>query len=430
MAEYSILVVEDEHTLRRLLEYKLGKQFRVRSAENGIEALRLLDEEVPDLIISDIMMPKMDGFTLQAAVQERPETRATPFIFLTAKADEGSQLKGRRTGVDDYITKPFDIDQLTSRVQRLLERTKIFRNQLDARIGEDFSRKLMPKSLPNVEGYRTIFYNQPREHGGGDIFDWTEIRPGTYFITVGDVMGKGLQAKFYAFSFLGYIRSTLHTMMKSTESPAELIRRVNQTLIDDPPLEDTFASLLVMRWEPAKNELVYANAGHCRPVVSRPGGADIATYSDIILGLDYAAEFKDTLLQLEPGSSVVAYTDGILEQVMSNGEQLGEEGLIERVSGVAGTDEPVDNMLHDVLRNSQQPSFADDVLVFWLERLATVPDAPSNVDLEPGYNAYREQTPLEPVEYSASRNRPGRVPSPNERSAPKWFSPFKDIRDQ
>ncbi len=88
---HKILIVEDEHTLRRLLEYKLSKQFNVRTAENGVEALKLLDSELPDLIISDIMMPKMDGFTLQATIQEKPETRAIPFIFLTAKW----QLSGR-----------------------------------------------------------------------------------------------------------------------------------------------------------------------------------------------------------------------------------------------------------------------------------------------------------------------------------------------
>jgi len=468
MAEYSVLVVEDEHTLRRLLEYKLGKQFRVTTAENGIEALKILDQELPDLIISDIMMPKMDGFTLQAAIQDREETRAIPFIFLTAKADEGSQLKGRRTGVDDYITKPFDIDQLISRVQRLLERTKIFKTQLDARIGEDFSKKLMPKSLPNVENYRTIFYNQPREHGGGDIFDWTEIRPGTYFITVGDVMGKGLQAKFYAFSFLGYIRSTLHTMMKLTESPAELIKRVNQILIDDPPLEDTFASLLVMRWEPAKNQLVYANAGHCRPILLGPDGADVATYSDIILGLDYAAEFKDTMLTLSPGSAVISYTDGILEQVMKNGEQLGEEGIIEHLMAVAGSKEPVEDMLHNVLRNSKAEGFGDDVLVFWLQRKAdqakeeNLPDArPESIDREPAPraaeipdtgagtnlpaddvsvdeagvmgNAPQQQgEPTQDDSGNGERVNPARTErgaSEQEDSLPRWYSPFNDASE-
>ena len=146
MAQHSSLIVEDEHTLRRLLEYRLGKQYDVRTASNGEEAIERVNEELPNLIISDIMMPKMDGFALQAALQERQDTRAIPFIFLTAKADETSLLKGRRTGVDDYITKPFDIDQLLSRVDRLLDRTAMFQNQLDAKIGHDFSQKLMPKN--------------------------------------------------------------------------------------------------------------------------------------------------------------------------------------------------------------------------------------------------------------------------------------------
>ena len=314
MAQHSILIVEDEHTLRRLLEYRLGKQYDVRTASNSEEAIERVNEELPNLIISDIMMPKMDGFALQAALQERQDTRAIPFIFLTAKADETSLLKGRRTGVDDYITKPFDIDQLLSRVDRLLDRTAMFQNQLDAKIGHDFSQKLMPKKLPDVPGYRAWFHTSPREHGGGDIFDWTQPRPGTYFITIGDVMGKGLQAKFYAFSFLGYIRSTLHTMLQTTDSPAELMKRVNQVLMDDPPLEDTFASLLLLRWEPERNLITYANAGHCRPVLIGPRGPEIVTYSDMILGLDEDAEFKDTSIIMQPGSALVSYTDGLLEQ--------------------------------------------------------------------------------------------------------------------
>jgi phosphoserine phosphatase RsbU/P len=270
MAKHSILVVEDEHTLRRLLEYRLSKQYAVRTAANGEEALERVNETLPDLIISDIMMPKMDGFALQASLQQEKDTRAIPFIFLTAKADESSRLRGMRTGVDDYITKPFDIEQLLSRIERLLERTKIFQTQLDARIGKDFSQKLMPKKLPVVDGYRTFFHNSPREHGGGDLFDWTEAEPGTFFITIGDVMGKGLQAKFYAFSFLSYVRGTLHAMLRETSSPADLMMRVNQLLMQDEVMEETFASLLLMKWEPAKNLVTYANAGHCRPALITP----------------------------------------------------------------------------------------------------------------------------------------------------------------
>ncbi|MBO6575230.1 MAG: SpoIIE family protein phosphatase [Rhodothermales bacterium] len=389
MAQHSILVVEDEHTLRRLLEYRLSKLYRVRTAANGEEALERVREELPDLVVSDIMMPRMDGFALQAELQKERETRAIPFIFLTAKADEQSRLKGRRTGVDDYITKPFDIDALLTRIERLLERTALFQTQLDARIGQDFSQKLMPKKLPSVEGYASHFFNSPKEHGGGDLFDWTEPEPGTYYITIGDVMGKGLQAKFYAFSFLGYVRSTLHGMLRETRSPALLMQRVNQVLMDDPTMEETFASLLLVRWEPAKHALTYANAGHCRPLIVTPTQAEVVPYSDIILGLDPTAEFTDTTIELKPNSAFVAYTDGLAEQEMSSGTQLGEGGLMDVIPTVFNEQAPIDTLLERILAGSASNEFADDILVFWLQRQAAA-----------------------------------------QRQTPRWFSPFSDQADR
>ncbi len=367
-AEHSILVVEDEHTLRRLLEYRLGKQYDVRTASNGEEALERIEERIPDLIISDIMMPKMDGFALQNAVQEQMETKAIPFIFLTAKADEQSRMKGMRTGVDDYITKPFDIEQLLIRVERLLERTKVFQTQLDARIGQDFSQKLMPKKLPEVPNYKLYFHNSPREHGGGDLFDWMEAEQGTYFLTIGDVMGKGLQAKFYAFSFLGYVRSTIHAMLRTTQSPADIMARVNQVLMDDPPMEETFASLLLLRWEPDQHRVTYANAGHCRPILIQPSGPTIVEYSDMVLGLDRKARFTDTTVEMPADSALVAYTDGLSEQVLRSGQMAGEEGIMDSVAKAYGNEDPIGSMLSDLLNRSTSDEFGDDILVLWLQR--------------------------------------------------------------
>lgn len=369
MAEHTILVVEDEHTLRRLLEYRLSKQYHVRTAANGEEALERVAEQVPDLIISDIMMPKMDGFALQATLQQEQSTRAIPFIFLTAKADEQSRMRGMRTGVDDYITKPFDIEQLLTRISRLLERTKLYQTQLDARIGKDFSQRLMPKKLPEVDGYRFYFYNNPREHGGGDLFDWAEPTPGSFFFTVGDVMGKGLQAKFYAFSFLSYVRGTLHAMMHSVRSPARLMERVNAVLMQDEVMEETFASLLLFHWLPEQHEITYSNAGHCRPVLVTPEGARMVSHSDMILGLDAGAAFSDTTFQLPPKSSMIVYTDGLLEQRLKTGEMVGEQGIIEIAEEVAGAPDPVAAMLERILERSETPEFGDDILVFWLQRL-------------------------------------------------------------
>ena len=368
MAEHAILIVEDDSTVRELLKYRLNKRYDVATAANGEEALERIDEETPDLIISDIMMPKMDGFALQSALQADKNTRVIPFIFLTARADEPARREGARTGVDDYITKPFDMEQLLNRIERLLERMQVFQTQLDAEIGRDFSNRLLPKRMPEVASYRIRFHSEAREQGGGDLFDWTKVEDGTYFITIGDVMGKGLRAKFYAFSFLSYVRGTLHTLLQESTSPAAIMEHINTMLLTDEVLEETFASFLLMNWDPAEHTVTYANAGHCRPVIVNAGGASIATHSDLILGLEPNASFKDVTIDLDPSTALLAYTDGLLEQPTGTQSVLGEEGILEIAEQVCDEDEPIDALLRHALVKGEGDAFHDDVLVFWLQR--------------------------------------------------------------
>ena len=368
MAEHAILVVEDDSTVRELLKYRLGKHYDVYSATNGEEALDQVEETFPDLIISDIMMPKMDGFALQSALQTDKNTRIIPFIFLTARADEEARQQGQRKGVDDYITKPFDMETLLSRVERLLERVEMFQTQLDAEIGKDFSNRLLPDHLPAVDHYDLRFHSKAREQGGGDLFDWTETDEGTYFLTIGDVMGKGLRAKFYAFSFLSYVRGTLHTLLEESTSPAALMAQLNDMLLNDEVLEDTFATFLLMHWDPHSHTLTYANAGHCRPVLLTNDGARIPEHGDLILGLEEEANFSEVTLNLDPGTALVAYTDGLTEQHTQEGNMLGEEGMRELVEEAYGNDAPIRTLLENTLARSASDQFEDDILVVWLER--------------------------------------------------------------
>jgi serine phosphatase RsbU (regulator of sigma subunit) len=367
--------------VRELLRYRLSKEYRVLTASNGEEALDRVDEQVPDLIISDIMMPKMDGFALQSALQADKNTRVIPFIFLTARADESARREGARTGVDDYITKPFDMEQLLSRVDRLLERMQVFQSQLDAEIGRDFSQRLLPKQMPEVEGYRLDFYTEAREQGGGDLLDWTRTDDGAYFLTIGDVMGKGLRAKFYAFSFLSYVRGTLHTLLQESSSPAAVMAEINAMLLTDDVLEDTFASFLLLRWDPSAHTVTYANAGHCRPVLATPDETVIATHSDLILGLDADASFTNVTLDLPPGAALVAYTDGVTEQSVGDGAHLGEAGIREVVSQRRTHETPIDAVLTTILERSPSDHFEDDVLLFWLQRDG--PDVPRTNPSDP-----------------------------------------------
>jgi phosphoserine phosphatase RsbU/P len=378
MPRHSILIVEDNQTLRRLLEYRLGKHYEVRTAAHGEDALRLIEDQVPDLIVSDIMMPRMDGFAMLSILRQEERTRNIPFIFLTAKTDDPSRLKGLGQGVDDYITKPFDIDFLLTRIEKILERTQFYQTKLNARIGRDFSDRLMPKSMPRVPGYRTLFFSQPKEDGGGDLFDWAEVRPGVFLMTIGDIMGKGLQAKFYAFSFLSYIRSSLHAMAEQDDSPASLLTKVNRVLSKDEVLEETFASMLILRWEAATGTITYANAGHCRPILVTASRAGIVEHSEMILGLDPGEAYSDRSFKMPPGSALVAYTDGLIEQIARSGEPFGEIGLAAAASEALNTEQPVHTMLRLLLQRSQEPRFGDDILVFWLQRMAVEQGAASS----------------------------------------------------
>ena len=97
--------------------------YAVSTAAQGIEALEMMEDGAPDLIIADILMPEMDGYTFYQEVQRRPEWRSIPFIFLTSMAEREDIQKGRDLGVDSYITKPFDPEELLAEARAELERS-------------------------------------------------------------------------------------------------------------------------------------------------------------------------------------------------------------------------------------------------------------------------------------------------------------------
>ena len=120
--QHSVLVVEDNDELRNFIVELISNDYAVLTASNGKEALNIAIDKIPDLIISDVMMPEMDGFSLVKALSEHDNTCHIPTILLTAKADEQSKLEGLELGAIDYITKPFEARQLTLKVKNNLER--------------------------------------------------------------------------------------------------------------------------------------------------------------------------------------------------------------------------------------------------------------------------------------------------------------------
>ncbi len=116
-----ILVVEDNSKVREFTVRELSPYFQTLEASNGKEGLFIALKKIPNLIISDVMMPEMDGFELCKKLKENELTSHIPVILLTAKADEESQLEGIRSGADDFILKPFKTNQLLARAEKLIE---------------------------------------------------------------------------------------------------------------------------------------------------------------------------------------------------------------------------------------------------------------------------------------------------------------------
>jgi two-component system, OmpR family, phosphate regulon response regulator PhoB len=121
----NILVVEDEDSLATLLQYNLQKEgYAVTMAGDGEEALLLVDEKLPDLIVLDWMLPKLSGIEVCRRLRQRNETRNVPIIMLTARGEETDRIRGLDTGADDYVVKPFSMTELAARIRAVLRRLR------------------------------------------------------------------------------------------------------------------------------------------------------------------------------------------------------------------------------------------------------------------------------------------------------------------
>ena len=165
-----ILIVEDEDNMLSLLKYNLSKEdFDVYIARDGREGLEKVKSGKPDLIVSDVMMPNMDGFEFCRNLRKDPETRTIPFIFLTARGQLPDKLEGLQTGADDYITKPFVPKELVAMVHARLNRTDVYKELADSdRLTGLFNKKALEQNI-SAEIVRAKRLNIPLSLGFLDI---------------------------------------------------------------------------------------------------------------------------------------------------------------------------------------------------------------------------------------------------------------------
>jgi signal transduction histidine kinase/DNA-binding response OmpR family regulator/streptogramin lyase len=145
----TILVVEDNYDMRGYIKESLSENYLIEEAINGEQGVRIAMKIIPDLIISDLMMPKMDGVELTRVLKNDEITSHIPIIMLTAKSGQESRIEGLQTGADDYLTKPFDLKELQIRVDNLINIRKKLQEKFSK--GEFLTRKPIAKKLKSID---------------------------------------------------------------------------------------------------------------------------------------------------------------------------------------------------------------------------------------------------------------------------------------
>lgn len=144
MAKKLLVVDDDPGLLLAVSETLRAEGYEVVTARRGAEALVRVAEALPDLVISDIRMPGMDGYALARNLRSAPRTRLVPIIFLTAKDETADRIAGFRTGVDAYITKPFEPEELAAVVKSILDRVQRTHADLARMFGEAGADEVEP----------------------------------------------------------------------------------------------------------------------------------------------------------------------------------------------------------------------------------------------------------------------------------------------
>lgn len=153
--EKTILVVDDEAHIQELIKFNLTKNgFKVITADNGIDALKIAEDEKPDLIFLDLMLPGMDGLEVCKSIRKSSSIESTPIIMITAKGEELDKILGLELGADDYITKPFSVRELVARAKAILRRTSFKPEDNSFKFGDiniDYQKHEVYKGKEKIE---------------------------------------------------------------------------------------------------------------------------------------------------------------------------------------------------------------------------------------------------------------------------------------
>ena len=384
-----ILIAEDEQATRMRLKRNIEKMgFQPTVAENGVQAWELFQAGDFALVLTDWMMPEMDGLELVRRIRASQREAYTYVIMLTAKSETSEIVEGMEAGADDFVAKPFDRNELRVRVRAgerivrlertLAEHNRRMKSDLDA--AAELQRSLLPVISPDVAGVSFAWTFRPCDELAGDILGVFKLDDDHVGFYVADVSGHGVAASLLSVSLSRMMNPapSLSSLLvqpvegeqKNRIAPtSEVLRELNRRF----PMEESGGRYFTMAYgilNAQTRQLRLSSAGHPPMIcLSHDHSLNSLAASGTPIGWFEESDWEETVIVLNEGDRLLLYSDGVVEQTNSNDEQFGEQRLQAELIGSQSNPlaRCVEALEEEVVQWSSDGHLDDDLSILVLE---------------------------------------------------------------
>ncbi|TGM93301.1 response regulator [Leptospira levettii] len=362
-----LLVVEDNPDLRSYLGSILTRAgYHVLVAKDGEEGLRTIYSENPDLVITDLMMPKLSGLDLIKEIRKKELFHSLPVILLTAKADVTTRKELHSEGADLYLSKPFLESELLSVIRNALRlKQKEFYLQNELARGIKIQKRLLPETNFNKNQIDVKLEFLPSDGIAGDYYCIQTLENGKTFVLLADVSGHGFSA--------GMISTLLHFSLQlpsnNKENPAECLTQLNSNLYGN--TAGLFITAVAVVIDPHEKKFIWSKAGHEDIYF---GNQNQIT---ALLGkgkpLSILPEWEGTNFELpyEVGDKLFLFSDGIFDVRSKDNSMFREKGFVEwlKDESLWKRDNSLKSLLQSAISHQNSELFEDDVTLLSIQFL-------------------------------------------------------------
>lgn len=329
-----ILIVDDNPANVEILQMRLmANNYDVITATDGEMGLTIAKEKLPDLILLDIMMPKMDGFEVCQKLKGDSTLPFMPIILVTAKTESKDVVAGLEAGGDEYLTKPVDHAALVARVKSML-RIKFLHDTVLEQSTQ------LKKQLKTATKIQTLFWPEipeleagghiwavsiPASYVGGDLYDIIKLSDGSLLAYVADVSDKGVPAAL----IMAALSSKIRSESRIHNDIGQLLSSINSSMFNLISDEGFFATIVIVRYWPKSGKMQLALGGHLQPLwIVKDGIGSMPQLNGVSVGITANANYEKKEITLSPGESILLYSDGLIEAENEEQKFYGNERLI------------------------------------------------------------------------------------------------------